>query len=107
MERRTGHQQEMERISKNRKVCREPPNYAESRTGALKGASQVRRGAVGNVLFSSNALAAYSTANYAPKIPEKADVWAGSLCSASLARPTQGLIQAPHKVRMSPIFCNN
>ena len=39
--------------------------------------------------------------DYAPQIPEKADVRAGSLRAASLARPTQSLIQASHKVRMS------
>jgi hypothetical protein len=32
MERRAGHQEEMERISKNNIVCRLTPNYAESRT---------------------------------------------------------------------------
>jgi len=32
MERRTGRQEEMEPISKNSKVYRKPPNYAECRT---------------------------------------------------------------------------
>jgi len=31
MERRTGRQESMERILKNSKVRRKPPNYAESR----------------------------------------------------------------------------
>ncbi len=44
MERRTGRQEEMERISKNRIVCRKPPNYAESRRYARKRARTVWEG---------------------------------------------------------------
>jgi hypothetical protein len=44
MERRTGRQEEMERISKNSKVCRKPPNYAESRRVSFgKGATEEGR----------------------------------------------------------------
>src|SRR5258708_10992936 len=35
------------------------------------------------------------------KVSQKADVWASEVRSASLARPTQSVIQAPHKMRMS------
>jgi hypothetical protein len=39
--------------------------------------------------------------DHALEISEKADVRAGSLRAAALARPPQSLIQAPHKLRMS------
>ncbi len=47
MERRTGRQEEMERISKNSKVCRKPPNYAESHRHARKPACVVWEGGNG------------------------------------------------------------
>ena len=47
MEPRTGRQESMEPISKNRKVCRKSPNYAESRKVIRKRSRFVRRGEVG------------------------------------------------------------
>ena len=46
-------------------------------------------------------------ADHAPEISEKTDVRARSLRAASLARPTQSLIHAPHKLRMSLFFLRN
>ncbi len=60
MEERIVRKEAMERISKNSKVRRKPPNYAESRITASKGAWLVREGAIGNVP-EGNALVAYFT----------------------------------------------
>ena len=62
MEPRTVRQEEMEPISKNRKVCRKPPNYAESRKVIRKRSRFVRRGATGKgLLQDSTSPVAYST----------------------------------------------
>jgi hypothetical protein len=84
-------------------------------TPGWRGLTRVPRWNSGDLLLASRAItppskrpcpfhggeAAGGGSDYAPKIPEKADVWARSLRAASLTRPTQSLIQAPHNVRMS------
>jgi hypothetical protein len=72
MERRTGHQESMERISKNSKVRRKPPNYAESRKVTRKRSRFVRRGATGKgPLQGGTSPVAYSTLNIRSKIELK------------------------------------